>query len=166
MIIGNLSNKLQIRSISNLLSLLGNIEETVDELEVNFPWIHCIVLHKQYIICGCDDGAIRIFIRKTLKEVLSLKGHEDGVNHLTIADNMIYSSSFDNSIKSWDIEEIEIRLEEMALMFQEDILSRKVFMFSAGKKKKGKKKRGKKKKKKAKSGEEAKSNKNKKKKKK
>lgn len=52
-------------------------------------------------------------------------GHEDGVVCLEFADNMLYSGSFDHSIRSWDIQEMESRIRERDRMFREDIWSRK-----------------------------------------
>jgi len=52
-------------------------------------------------------------------------GHEDGVLCIEFADNMLYSGSFDHSIRSWNLKEMESRIRERAFMFKEDIWSRK-----------------------------------------
>ena len=52
-------------------------------------------------------------------------GHEDGVVSLEFCDNNLYSGSFDHSIRSWDLKEMEERILDRKRMYQEDILSRK-----------------------------------------
>jgi len=60
---------------------------------------------------------------------------------------MLYSASFDQTIRSWDIQEMKSRIYEKKVMFFEDIRSKKweaylkVLPRKKKKKKKGKKKR-------------------------
>lgn len=68
-------------------------------------------------------------------------GHEDGVVCIEFADNMLYSGSFDHSIRSWNLKEMDSRIRERSHMFKEDIWSRKYDawykVFYKKKKKKG-----------------------------
>ena len=62
---------------------------------------------------------------------------------LEFVDKVLYSGSFDHSIRSWDLKEMENRIRERAIMFREDIWSRKYecwYKVMFKKKKKGKKK--------------------------
>ena len=66
---------------------------------------------------------------------------------------MLYTASYDQSIRSWDIEELKSRIIERKIMLFEDMRSRKFEVYlkcfpRKKKKKKGKKKKGKGKKKK------------------
>ena len=54
-------------------------------------------------------------------EVEELAGHDDGVISLAFADKMLYSGSFDHSIRSWDIREMVQRIGERECMSFEDI---------------------------------------------
>ena len=73
-----------------------------------------------------------------------LNAHENGVTCLAFANHELFSGSYDHSIICWDIQEIESRIQERAMMREEDIRSRKIEVFwriieaKRGKKKKGK----------------------------
>lgn len=73
-----------------------------------------------------------------------LNAHENGVTSLAFANHELFSGSYDHYIICWDMQEIETRIKERALMRDEDILSRKIEVYERfieakrGKKKKGK----------------------------
>lgn len=77
--------------------------------------------------------------------------HENGVTCLEFALEDIFSGSYDHYIICWDLKEIEQRIHERELMREEDILSRKIEIYTRtiegrkGKKKRKGKKGGKKK---------------------
>jgi hypothetical protein len=79
--------------------------------------------------------------------VEELAGHEDGVISLDFADGMLYSGSFDHSIRSWDLTEMHSRIRERLKMCREDLWSHKyeAWYNTMYKKKKKKAKKGKKK---------------------
>ena len=55
-----------------------------------------------YIISGSDDNTIKIW--SNYKNIGELKGHTDSIRSLCkISDNLFASSSFDKTIKIWDI---------------------------------------------------------------
>ena len=56
-----------------------------------------------------------------MEEVEELAGHDDGVISLSFADNMLYSGSYDHSIRSWDIKEMMQRIVERNSMASEDV---------------------------------------------
>ena len=60
-----------------------------------------------------------------MEEVEELAGHDDGVISLAFADKMLYSGSFDHSIRSWDLKEMIQRISERDCMSFEDIESKK-----------------------------------------
>lgn len=47
-----------------------------------------------------------------VKCVEDLEGHRDGVISIEFAGNMLYSGSFDHSIRSWDLKEMYNRIRE------------------------------------------------------
>lgn len=47
-----------------------------------------------------------------MEEVEELAGHDDGIISLAFADKMLYSGSYDHSIRSWDIKEMMQRISE------------------------------------------------------
>ena len=65
---------------------------------------------------------------------------------LEFAGGMLYSGSYDHTIRSWDLLEMYSRIRERAVMFKEDILSKKYdVVYSKLHSKKKKKKAAKKK---------------------
>lgn len=74
---------------------------------------------------GCDDRKIRVYRWPAIQEVEELAGHDDGIVSLAFADRMLYSGSFDHSIRSWDIKEMVQRISEREGMEFEDIESKK-----------------------------------------
>ena len=84
-----------------------------------------------------------------MKKVEVFEGHEDSVVSLCFAGNMLYSGSFDHSIRSWDLAEMLNRIRERNYMAKEDLWSKKYnawYHRLYSKKKKKKAKKGKKKK--------------------
>ncbi len=63
---------------------------------------------------------------------------------IEFAGGMLYSASFDQTIRSWDLQEMKSRIYEKSLMFFEDIRSRKIEAYLKIMPKKKKKKKGKK----------------------
>lgn len=54
-----------------------------------------------------------------------MAGHDDGIISLAFADKMLYSGSYDHSIRSWDLREMAQRIIERECMCFEDIESKK-----------------------------------------
>ena len=86
-----------------------------------------------------------------MKQVEEFVGHKDGVTCFEYCDKMIYSGSYDHSIRSWDVQEMVKRIADRRIMLKEELFSKKLEAYNAvmnkGKKKKGKgkgKKKGKK----------------------
>ena len=46
--------------------------------------------------------------------------YKDGVISLEFADSLLYSGSYDHTIRSWNIEEMRKRIKERSIMFKED----------------------------------------------
>ena len=72
----------------------------------------------------------------------------DCVSTFDFANNLLWTGSFDHTIRSWNIEEIKIKIRERKIMALEDIVSKKIEVFNdicfGKKKKKGKGKKTKK----------------------
>jgi WD40 repeat protein len=118
-------------------------------------WVVNLYFHNGYLYSVSYDKTIRVWSLETNKCLEEFIGHEDGVTCLEFANGMMYSGSHDHSIRSWDIEEMYLRIQEKALMTQEDILSLKIetyFRVLAKRRGKKGKKRGKGKGKKGKKG--------------
>ena len=50
-----------------------------------------------------------------------MSGHDDGVTHIAFANNMMYTGSYDHSIRSWDLGEMNRRIWERRKMYYEDL---------------------------------------------
>ena len=81
----------------------------------------------------------------TVKEVEEFVGHKDGVTCIVFSGEILYSGSFDHSIRSWDLQEMMRRTVDRNMMLKEELWSRKLEAYCAVKfkgmkaKKKGKK---------------------------
>lgn len=78
-----------------------------------------------HLYAGCDDRKIRVYKWPEMEEVEELGGHDDGIISLSFADHMLYSGSYDHSIRSWDIKEMMQRISERNSMGFEDVESKK-----------------------------------------
>lgn len=83
------------------------------------------------LYCGCDDRRIRVYSIDDLKQVEELAGHDDGVISIDFAGDMLYTGSYDHSIRSWDIKEMLHRIRERNLMAWEDLQSKKFEVYYA-----------------------------------
>jgi len=99
---------------------------------------------KRIIITGSDDRSVRLFDCETGMCMLVLIGHTDGVSSLCISGGILYSASFDRTIRSWHLLEALVRIQmrrklkklETLKLAQETIIEE-----NSKKKKKGKKKK-------------------------
>jgi WD40 repeat protein len=81
--------------------------------------------HNNYLYTGCDDKKIRVYSWPEVNEVEELPGHDDGIISIEFASKMLFSGSYDHSIRSWDIEEMVQRINERNCMLYEDVESKK-----------------------------------------
>lgn len=58
----------------------------------------------KYILSCARDWTIRVWETETGKEAAVISGHSNTVFHLDLRDNMLLSSSLDNSVKMWRLE--------------------------------------------------------------
>ena len=85
-----------------------NTQTSVQYLEVtNCPIRSAkFMVEKNYIICGADDKKIRVYNYNTMEKVKEYEAHQDFIRcivcHLKLP--MFLSSSDDNTIKLWDVE--------------------------------------------------------------
>lgn len=93
-------------------------------------WVYCLMIYKEYLYSGGDDNVVRIWNCDTGDQIEQLIGHRNGVTQITVANNQIYTGSFDHYILQWDVEELTKRIEEKKQMKEEDILSRKIETFN------------------------------------
>jgi len=63
------------------------------------------------LIAGSDDRSVRLFDCNTGMCMLVLIGHTDGVSDLVVHKNILYSASFDRTIRSWDLREALVRIQ-------------------------------------------------------
>lgn len=73
-------------------------------------WVLEMKINNGLLYCGCDDRRIRVYQVEDLKQVEELAGHDDGVITIEFADKMLYTGSYDHSIRSWDIKEMLHRI--------------------------------------------------------
>ena len=97
-------------------------------------------INEKFLFTGNDDKIIWVGYLKKNDCVEEFQGHHDGITTLELADGLLYSGSFDHSLKSWDLIEMEHRIRERNRMEREDLLSRKLRAYDkVMEKKKGKK---------------------------
>jgi WD40 repeat protein len=107
-------------------------------------WIYCLEVFEGKLFSGGDDRTIKIWDIENACMLEELNAHENGVTCLAFANYELFSGSYDHYIICWDMHDIEMRIQERALMKEEDIRSRKIEVFwriieaKRGKKKKGK----------------------------
>jgi len=118
--------------------------ETNEQVEFkgHKSWVLGLKVLGDYLFTNSEDKTICVWDKNTGNCVDEFIGHQDGVTFLEFSNRMVYSGSYDHSIRSWDLEEMNRRIEEKSLMKQEEILSRKIEVYFAtlNSKKKGKKK--------------------------
>ena len=76
----------------------------------------------KYIYVGTDERKIRVYNLKNWQLVEEFQGHDDGITQIAFADNMLYSGSFDHSIRSWELKDMHNRIRERAIMLREDLM--------------------------------------------
>ena len=79
---------------------------------------------------GGDDKVVRIWDLKTGAAVEELRAHRNGVTSICICNNKIYTGSFDHYIVEYDFEELKERITEKLLMREQDVLSRKIEVYT------------------------------------
>lgn len=85
-------------------------------------------MHENLVFGGGDDAVIYVW-NLSLKGpqflVDEMHGHNGGIITLALCDESLFSGSLDQSVRSWDLKEMEKRIHERALMYKEDIRSKK-----------------------------------------
>ena len=84
-------------------------------------WALCMEILEKYIYIGTDDKRVKVFHIDTWHMSEEFVGHEDGITAVAFADDMLYTGSFDHSIRSWDLKEMHNRIRERAIMYREDL---------------------------------------------
>lgn len=97
-----------------------------------------------YLYTYSDDRTIKVWNLNTNKCLETFTGHNDAVSSIEFSNNMLYSGSLDHYIRSWDLDEMHLRIRERAFMNQCDIESMRMEVYertinARSKKKKGKK---------------------------
>ena len=67
----------------------------------------CNLFNSVAVYTACGDACARAFDAKsgTLKRIF--KGHEGAITCLTIVDDKLYTGSFDCTLKTWDLKNIQ-----------------------------------------------------------
>lgn len=74
---------------------------------------------------GGDDRSIIIWNIESGKLLEQLYGHENGITSIAFAFGDLWTGSFDHQIYSWDLDQIEDRLQEKEDMREADVESRR-----------------------------------------
>ena len=107
---------------------------------MNGGWIFSLKVWQNYLFACCDDKVIKVFNMKTWEILEELYGHEDTVSCIVIGSKFIFTGSYDHTIRSWDIGEMENRIRERKIMEKEEIISLKIEAYNKAMDKKTKKK--------------------------
>ena len=89
-------------------------------------WVYCLLLYKKFLLSGGDDNMIRVWDINTTFQLETLAAHRNGVTSIVLCNGDMFSASFDHYLIHWDLQALEARIEEMAMMRKEDVLSRKI----------------------------------------
>lgn len=113
-------------------------------------WVLGLKLCRGWLLSFADDRTIRVWDPETAKCLEEFHGHDDAVSAVEIVGDVLYSASLDHSVRTWDLREMAVRVQERSGMQKEDVLSWKVYVYFKtietrrnAKRKKGKKKKGK-----------------------
>ena len=110
------------------------------ELKGHKSWVLGLKTHGDYLYSHSDDRTIKVWDKASGRCLEDFTGHDDGVTCIAFADGMLYSGSYDHSIRSWDLQDMHKRILERSLMIREDIETRRIETYSRlMSKKKGKK---------------------------
>lgn len=52
------------------------------------------------------DATVQVWNLETLQRMKTLTGHTDAVRALAVADNRLFSGSYDGTVKVWDTDEL------------------------------------------------------------
>lgn len=107
---------------------------------MNSGWIFTTKIWKNYIFVGTDEKVIKVYNAKSFELVEELNGHNDCITSIEISDKYLFSGSYDHTIKSWDLFELENRIKERRIMEKEDLYSKNIEALNKDMKKKSKKK--------------------------
>ena len=88
-------------------------------------WVYCLECHEGRLYSGGDDRSIIIWNIETTKILEQLKGHDNGVTSIGFAYNDLYTGSFDHQIISWELADLDARIEEKEMLREADIQSRR-----------------------------------------
>lgn len=58
---------------------------------------------------GSYDCTIRAWSLATFARVAVLEGHSDAVRALTVAGGRLFSGSYDNTVRVWDVDPMQVR---------------------------------------------------------
>jgi WD40 repeat protein len=89
-------------------------------------WVYCLMAHQHMLFSGGDDNTVRVWDLNTTHQLECLTAHRNGVTAIALCNGDLYTASFDHYLMHWDFSALMARLEEMAMMRKEDVLSRKV----------------------------------------
>ena len=107
---GNIENKIESYDLSKFDPNNQAKLEPIKVIEGVSGWVLEMKILNGLMYCGCDDRRIRVYTVDELKQVEELAGHDDGVITIDFAGEMLYTGSYDHSIRSWDIKEMLHRI--------------------------------------------------------
>ena len=81
------------------------LSQQVEEIEICKSIINIIELTAEYIILGCEDSKIYIYIMSSMSKICELLGHFASVSCMTVSldENFLFSGSWDNTIRKWSL---------------------------------------------------------------
>lgn len=117
-------------------------------------WILNMQVIGKYLMTCSDDKIIRVWslpqspippkVEATAIQVDELLGHKNGINCLAVANDCLFSGSYDLTIKGWPLADIDMRLKIRQKLKEEELYSIKAETYKTFlDNKKKKKKRGK-----------------------
>ena len=101
-----------------------------------------MMLFENKLFSGGDDNVIRVWDINTCLQLEELQAHRNGVTSIVLANDMLFTASFDHYLVAWDFPAMLLRIEEKRMMRLEDIASRKIEVYNRLMDEKNNKKKG------------------------
>ena len=92
-------------------------------------WVYCLLLHDGWLFSGGDDNMIRVWNMEKAEQAETMEAHRNGVTSIVLCCNYLVTASFDHYVVTWDFDALLRKIEEKAMMREEDIRSRKIEVY-------------------------------------
>lgn len=130
-----------LRCKLNYITLFQKEAKTEQTLISHSSWINNIFDRDGFVFTLSDEGAIFAWKDDTFELIAKLDGHKNGVNFHIKIDEVLFTSSFDTRILSWDLKKLKTELHQEVERLKQEKIKKAEALAALSKQKKGKKKK-------------------------